>query len=255
MGVSIWTPTDSVDITPDETGVPDPVAETSALELVTLAQPPRRHAISPELCQDLFLTIFQRSGVCIAILDGRLRLLEMNEYFLGHFGERASASRVLPFCDLLHPSIRQRFTRQFSQLAEGRRVRVSERVICLNAQATTFKAELTGIAAFGEANRTRAIVVFLKPEKELSDDRVTVHASKMLTALDARILEGVAAGLATIQLARKLYLSRQGVEYHVSAMLRRFRVTNRAALVSKAYSMGIFSVGTWPPRALPEYVR
>jgi DNA-binding CsgD family transcriptional regulator len=255
MGASIWTPTDTLDITFDDTDAPDPSAK-AALYQGTLTRPaPWNQVISPEMCQDLFLTLFQRSGVCIAILDPGLRLLEMNEFFLSHFGERASASRVRPFCDLLHPSIRQRFTRQFSQLTEGRRARVTERVVCLNAQATSFRAELTGIAAFSEANHASAIVLLFKPERDLGDDRVTVHAGKMLSALDARILEGIAAGLGTIQLARKLYLSRQGVEYHVSAMLRRFRVSNRAALVSKAYSTGIFSVGTWPPRALPEYVR
>jgi hypothetical protein len=32
-------------------------------------------------------------------------------------------------------------------------------------------------------------------------------------------------------------------------------VKNRPALISKAYSMGIFGVGSWPPRALPDFVR
>jgi DNA-binding NarL/FixJ family response regulator len=73
--------------------------------------------------------------------------------------------------------------------------------------------------------------------------------------MDARILEGVAAGVSTVRLADMLYLSRGGVEYHVSALLRKLKVKNRPALVSKAYSMGIFGVGSWPPRVLPEFLK
>ncbi|MDT5033255.1 MAG: hypothetical protein QOC94_3426, partial [Actinoplanes sp.] len=65
----------------------------------------------------------------------------------------------------------------------------------------------------------------------------------------------VAAGAPTVQLAGRLFLSRQGVEYHVSSMLKQFKVPNRAALVSKSYSMGLFKVGSWPPRVLLDYVR
>jgi DNA-binding NarL/FixJ family response regulator len=73
--------------------------------------------------------------------------------------------------------------------------------------------------------------------------------------MDARILEGVAAGVTTPQLATRLFLSRGGVEYHVAALLRKLKVSNRVALISRAYSKGIFDVGSWPPKVLPEYVK
>lgn len=75
-----------------------------------------------------------------------------------------------------------------------------------------------------------------------------------LTALDVRILEGVAVGTSTVRLAASLYLSRQGVEYRIGLMLRHFQAVNRAALVSRAHSLGVLSVGTWPPRVLPEFM-
>ncbi|MGO4760878.1 LuxR C-terminal-related transcriptional regulator, partial [Streptomyces sp. 2MCAF27] len=53
----------------------------------------------------------------------------------------------------------------------------------------------------------------------------------------------------------KLYLSRQGIEYHVSSMLRKLKAPNRAALVSRAYSAGMLTVGTWPARVLPDFVK
>lgn len=73
--------------------------------------------------------------------------------------------------------------------------------------------------------------------------------------MDAKILEGVASGASTVQLASTLYLSRGGVEYHVTALLRKMRVKNRPALISKAYSMGFFELGSWPPQVVPDHVK
>jgi DNA-binding NarL/FixJ family response regulator len=55
-------------------------------------------------------------------------------------------------------------------------------------------------------------------------------------------------GASGAELARKLHLSQQGVEYRVGAMIRRLGVSNRASLVSKAYSLGVLEAGQWPPR-------
>ncbi|MFJ4091801.1 helix-turn-helix transcriptional regulator [Kitasatospora sp. NPDC089913] len=77
---------------------------------------------------------------------------------------------------------------------------------------------------------------------------------RRLTTVDARILEGVAVGTSTVQLAASLYLSRQGIEYRVGLLMRRFQAANRPALVSRAHSLGVLSVGAWPPRVLPEFL-
>ncbi|OKJ13734.1 LuxR family transcriptional regulator [Kitasatospora sp. CB01950] len=75
-----------------------------------------------------------------------------------------------------------------------------------------------------------------------------------LTAVDVRILEGVAVGTSTARLAALLYLSPQGIEYRIGLMMRRFQAANRPALVSRAHSLGVLSVGMWPPRVLPEFL-
>ncbi|MFJ4796073.1 LuxR family transcriptional regulator [Kitasatospora purpeofusca] len=76
---------------------------------------------------------------------------------------------------------------------------------------------------------------------------------RLLTAVDVRILEGVAIGTSTARLAASLYLSRQGIEYRIGLMMRHFQAANRPALVSRAHSLGVLSVGAWPPRVLPEF--
>jgi DNA-binding CsgD family transcriptional regulator len=95
----------------------------------------------------------------------------------------------------------------------------------------------------------------MSPDNPAGEYNGEVGSRTMLTHLDAQILEGIAAGTATPELAKKLHLSRPGVEYHVSTMLRRFRVPNRAALISKAYSIGVFRTGCWPPTVVPDYIR
>jgi len=41
----------------------------------------------------------------------------------------------------------------------------------------------------------------------------------------------------------------------VTALLRKMRVKNRPALISKAYSMGFFELGSWPPQVVPDHVK
>ncbi|QKW18556.1 LuxR family transcriptional regulator [Kitasatospora sp. NA04385] len=77
---------------------------------------------------------------------------------------------------------------------------------------------------------------------------------RRLAAVDVRILEGVAVGTPTVRLAASLHLSRQGVEYRIGLMMRRFQAANRTALISRAHSLGVLSVGAWPPRVLPEFL-
>lgn len=83
-------------------------------------------------------------------------------------------------------------------------------------------------------------------------DEIDIELS--LSPLCTKVLEGVAAGLSTSSLASSLYLSTQGVQYHVSALARKLKAANRTALVSRAYAAGILVPGSWPPRVAPDFV-
>jgi DNA-binding CsgD family transcriptional regulator len=80
-------------------------------------------------------------------------------------------------------------------------------------------------------------------------------APRPLAELEVRILEFLAAGASSTQMSMRLHLSRQGVDYHMNQMLRRFEVESRSALVSRAYLLGILEVGVWPPRVAERLVR
>lgn len=79
--------------------------------------------------------------------------------------------------------------------------------------------------------------------------------ARLLTELDAAILQCLASGSSSVQISTQLHLSRQAVDYHIHAMLRAFNAGNRPGLISKAYSLGVLMIGCWPPKVTPECVR
>jgi PAS domain S-box-containing protein len=203
----------------------------------------------------VFRSFFERSGMCVAQLDRSLRIVEANADFFRQFGRSPAEVYGVDFTDLLHPSVRDKLSGQLSRLAENQRPRFAERVVALRPGDTALSGELTGFAVHGEAGPVECLMVLVRPDKSDRGGCLATGRQKLLTEMDARILEGVAAGVSTVQLAATLYLSRGGVEYHVTTLLRKLKVKNRPALVSKAYSMGIFGVGSWPPRVLPDFVK
>jgi PAS domain S-box-containing protein len=209
----------------------------------------------PDGFTDVFRSFFDRSGMCLASVDPRGRVVEANVDFFRQFGRSTTDVTGRSFYDLLHPSVREKVEQQFARLIEGRRARFAERMVAVRPGNSAFTAELTGIAVHGTNGQVESIMVLVRPEKSEHDPQLLTGRKKLLTAMDARILEGVASGVSTVQLAAMLFLSRGGVEYHVSTLLRKLKVSNRPALVSKAYSMGVFAVGSWPPRVLPDYIK
>ena len=204
----------------------------------------------------IFKSLFERYGMCMVVLDRRLRIQEANSDLLDRFGATAEELHGRALADFFHPSVKQHIVRQLGRLTDNRRTKFTEQLVILPPGNQPFAGEITGIAVHDNAGQLSNVIAFIRPERVKADaQRVIAQSKKLLTELDARILEGVAIGNATVRLAASLYLSRQGVEYHVSTMLRRFKVPNRAALVSKSYSIGILTVGVWPPRVPAEYIK
>ncbi|MBV9315161.1 MAG: PAS domain-containing protein [Pseudonocardia sp.] len=197
------------------------------------------------------------ADVCVANLDSNLRLLEANDGFLHKLGKSSQEVCGQHFGDFVHPRVKQVILRHLTRLAQGTDVHVSTRFVGVRTETTRLSGELTGLAVRGDDGSVTTIVVLVRPDRGGVEPLwAWPHKRKPpLSVLDAMVLEGVAAGSSTVQLAAKLYLSRQGVEYHVGAMLRRFKCSNRSALVAKAYSQGILTMGQWPPKVTAEYVR
>ncbi|WP_424872024.1 PAS domain-containing protein [Streptomyces sp. SAI-229] len=196
------------------------------------------------------------SPTSVACLDPTLTIQQVNQEFDRRFGGPAEELCGRPFCDLVHPSVRQPLMRQFSRVLEGKGHRFATEVITVG-QDTAHMLPMTAMAVRGSHIPDVAAILVMLPaaDEEGADSGVVVPRKKLLSEVDARILEGIAAGVSTVPLASRLYLSRQGVEYHVSGLLRKLKVPNRAALVSRAYSMGVLKVGTWPPKVVEDFIK
>ncbi|WP_406194779.1 LuxR C-terminal-related transcriptional regulator [Kitasatospora sp. NBC_01560] len=191
----------------------------------------------------------------MACLDRTLTIQEATPEFFRQFGDSAAGLCGRTFCDLVHPSVQQPLLRQFAGLVEGRRDRFATEVIAVGTEGDAFTVPLTAVAVRGGTPELSSILVMMPTRQDVGEVGVVSSRKKLLSEIDARILEGIAAGVSTVPLAARLYLSRQGVEYHVTCLLRKLRVPNRAALVSRAYSMGVLKVGIWPPKVVPDFIK
>lgn len=205
-------------------------------------------------CVDL-LGQFDQPGVCVARLDANLLVQQANQEFFRQFGGSSADVCGRGFCDLAHPGLRHPLRRRFARLIDGSRRRFATHVVAVSAEGTAFTSTLTAVAVRGETSRIASVLVVMRSADGLENADVVTQHKKVITEIEARILEGIAAGISTVPLASRLHLSRQGVEYHVTRLLRKLRVPNRAALVSRAYSMGVLEVGSWPPKAVRDFVK
>ncbi len=77
---------------------------------------------------------------------------------------------------------------------------------------------------------------------------------RRITPAELRVLQLVALGLTSREIAETLWVSRQTVTYHIGNLFMKLRADTRAGLVARAYAMGILSPGHWPPAIDPGYV-
>ncbi|WP_308111479.1 MULTISPECIES: helix-turn-helix transcriptional regulator [Streptomyces] len=197
-----------------------------------------------------------RAGVCMASLDAALTFQRADQEFCRQFNVSSEELCGRSIRDLVHPSVQQPLIRQFLHLLEGRRQRFATTVIAVReGEESAFNVPLTAVAVSGNLPGTTAIVIMMPTTRSREGAGVVTSRKKLLSEMDARILEGVAGGVSTVPLASRLYLSRHGVEYHVKCLMQKLRARNRAALVSRAYSMGVFKVGVWPPEVVDDFVK
>ncbi len=204
-------------------------------------------------------SLFDRSGICMACLDRGMRMIEANVDFTRQFGRSHTELDGSRFCDLLHEDVRGKVSQQLTCLLADQFPRFTEPKITFHQRGSdVFSGELTAIALNGDGDRDGDgidnLMVLVRPEKDTEKYPPVSGRKLLLTDMDARILEGVAAGVSTVKLASTLYLSRGGIEYHLSILMQRLKVKNRPALVSKAYSAGLLRQG-WPPRVHPDHMK
>jgi DNA-binding CsgD family transcriptional regulator len=73
------------------------------------------------------------------------------------------------------------------------------------------------------------------------------------TVAELRVLQLVALGLPSREIASRLWVSRQAVTYHIGNLFMKLHADSRAGLVARAYALGVFSPGVWPPTIVATY--
>ncbi|WP_133879068.1 helix-turn-helix transcriptional regulator [Paractinoplanes brasiliensis] len=203
-------------------------------------------------------TLFEWSNLCIASLDAKQHIVDTSAEFLRRFGGTQRSRAGQDFNELLHPGTRDKVRRKIQRVIAENRTTFDDSIVGLGPRDSVFSGGMNGFVARGAGSQVDGIVVMVTPDKLGDGGNPAPGVSarhQVLTEIDARILEGVAAGASTVQLASRLHLSRQGVEYRIGSMFRKLNVPNRAALVSRAYAIGALTVGTWPPRIKEDFVR
>jgi PAS domain S-box-containing protein len=145
----------------------------------------------------IFRSFFDRSGMCVAQLDHTIRIVDANVDFCRQFGQTAQEIVGRAFGDLLHPSVRDKTGQQLARLAGGERSRFTDRLVAVRPGGVAFTGELTALAMHGDAGRVEGVVVLLRPEQDDRGGHLLTGHQKVMTEMDARILEGVAAGVST----------------------------------------------------------
>lgn len=196
-------------------------------------------------------------GLCIAHLDRALRVTEASDGFLAGLGRPSAAVCGRHFGQFVHATVKPTVLECLGRVAEGRVDRFSTRFRGPDDTGESFAGGMTGLAVRGTDRRISRIALLVEAAVGATRPalRAGAEARKLLSGTDAEVLEGVAAGYSTVRLADRLFLSPQGVDYHVGTLLRRFRCPNRPALVAKAYAQGVLHPGSWPPRVTSEFRR
>jgi DNA-binding CsgD family transcriptional regulator len=191
-----------------------------------------------------------------AHLDPGMRIVAAERGFAREFGRRSDDVCGCTLHDLLHPRSSASVHEHLDRIAAGAVHRFTDRVTGLRSTDQTFTAELTGVAVQDIAGLLTGVVVNLHPDHDEEWQEKTPEQHRpLLDKVGAQVLEGVAGGASNMQLATRLFLSRQGVDYHVGRMLRLLGAPNRAALVARAYALGVLALGVWPPQVLDEFIR
>ncbi|WP_162794208.1 helix-turn-helix transcriptional regulator [Streptomyces paludis] len=203
---------------------------------------------------EIFQSMFEQAGLCMAMLDGALCLREANTDFLTQFDRKPQDSYGRPFLALLHPTVRRFIDGELASLRTGERDRVHTQIIAVRRDGALLFGDLIAVSVVKSSGEFDSILVLVSHTSRVGKAQAIVQRGMLLTPMDAKILEGVAAGLSTTKLAVALHMSRGGVEYRVTSLMRKFKALNRTELVSKAYSMSLLGTESWPPAVHPAYV-
>lgn len=181
-----------------------------------------------------------------ARLDVALRFVDADPMFRRVLGDEVVGR---PLGGVLHPGFAEPLRARLTELVAGQVNRVACHTVLLRSDQVPVIVELAAVPV-APFRSPAGVALAVCPK----DGRRTSAQPVRLSELSARILEHVAAGMPSAQLARTLFLSKQGVDYHVGLLVRKLGAPNRTGMVSMAYTAGVLLAGQWPPKVDPALI-
>jgi DNA-binding CsgD family transcriptional regulator len=193
--------------------------------------------------------LFDRIPLPLAFCDAQGTVLAANHALASEWGTLAGRLVGRKALDLFHPTAGRRLDPLSEALRLRRRSRYPIEVSWCPATGVERRGEMT-VDLVGTAPDTPPnLLLILRIPEAPAPPRSTPQTkeSGQTSAMEARILALAAAGCTSTRIATQVGLTADGVNYHLARLSRRWGVTNRTALVARAYVKGVLSPQAWPP--------
>ncbi|MET7550944.1 PAS domain-containing protein [Streptomyces sp. NPDC005500] len=199
----------------------------------------RQKWASADVC---FRAVFDHATYPMAILDTDGRIIDSNPALCSLFGAPHSALIGLSPQDLVDFGTHARGNDLWRRLSNGRRSRVQLAVTGRRGNGSRFRARMTA-------------TVVRRPDGSPSLTACTFDAivsppdAAELSHTEVELLLALASGASNAELQSRTMLARQTVDYHLANLRAKLGADSRAAIVARAYAIGVLEPGCWPPRA------
>ncbi|MFV8131187.1 PAS domain-containing protein [Streptomyces syringium] len=203
-----------------------------------------------------FLLLLDRIPTPIAVCRADGEITVANPAMAAEWGAVPGRLRGRNVLDLFRP----RATAQLDRLGEALRLghRSRYRVEVCWPPADADGAEREGellVDPVGEPSPTYPMLLVVLRVRAAGPPPPVAPPEAEVSEVEARILALAASGATTAAVGKAVGLTVDGVNYHLARLTRRWRVSNRTALVAKAYVLGVLSPGQWPPAPAGQRVR
>ncbi|MDX2695398.1 LuxR C-terminal-related transcriptional regulator [Streptomyces ipomoeae] len=192
------------------------------------------------------------TSLCAALVAPCFHIAATSENFARITGNAIESIKQLSFRDILRLNPGSRLTHHLDDLFQSKKEHIVERFVGATLDGSVNDIHVHVFAVEGnrvDGGRMALVIIRRQYGAPYSEKQVT------LSRIAARIVEGIAMGDSSNQIASRLSMSRQGVEYHISGLLRKFDAPSRTALISRMFARQIFDETCWPPMVLPQYVK
>ncbi|MEV5721063.1 PAS domain-containing protein [Amycolatopsis mediterranei] len=231
-------------------GEPGATGIGSVLLDVTEAVQARTAAIEAE---ERYRAVTDSVRAAVATVDLDACIQQVNPAFTHLLGRTQAQARGKPITLILDPAGVRDALPLWQDLIAGRRRRYDITLLARKADGRSFPADLTVTLVRAADGLPQSAVGILTPVT-MAAQRVGGTGDRVqLTEGEGDVLVGLASGNTVPHLAKRLHLTKRGVDYRIQCIRRKLRNDETVpatigALVARAYAVGLLRPDCWPPQ-------